>query len=275
MKTVQDILDSSLKAVCNQRPKHEVEQWIAWNLNLEPLDLYLFFDRIIDRNTILSIQKGVPRLAQGEPLAYIIGRKCFYGYEFIVSRDVLIPRPETELLVEEAVKLCQKKKTGTIFDIGTGSGCIGLTVKKLFPSWHCILSDISSKALEIAKKNAEAHNLTVEFLEGSFFQPFKGKKASCIIANPPYLSSLEWQEADRTVRDYEPKTALCSGPLGTESYQALFQDARSYLDPNGVLIVEIGDAEKITQIASQYMFSCRTLNDLSNQPRILIASPEI
>jgi release factor glutamine methyltransferase len=252
MKTVGDVLRLSLSHVQKHqgRPRHEVEEWIASILGLKRLDLYLQFDRPLEDNEIDLIRPGIQRLAADEPLAHILKLAPFYGFDFVVSKDVLIPRPETEILIDEARKFLQiQEKPGVIFDVCTGSGCIGICLKKLFPDWHVVLSDISPLAISLARQNAERLGVDVEIIQGSLLEPFGSRKANCIICNPPYLSSSEWRTLDLSVKDYEPRLALEAGPTGLECYTALFSTLPSFLEAPAIAIFEIGHQQKADVLA--------------------------
>ncbi len=258
MKTVGEIVRLSVDYVRKKqgRPRREVEEWIAHCLGLRRLDLYLMFDRPVEDAELAAIRSGMARLGAGEPLAYLMGTTFFYGLEFEVSPDVLIPRVDTEILVD-VVRSCiaSREQPGTIFDVCTGSGCIGLALKTLFPRWHVVLSDSSEQALVIAKNNARRLGVDVELLHGDLLEPFSGRSAEIIVANPPYLSSAEWFALDRSVQSYEPRGALEAGPNGIELYQRLFGDVPKYLCANGLCAVEIGASQGAEVLAMASSFA--------------------
>jgi release factor glutamine methyltransferase len=154
-----------------------------------------------------------------------------------VNRDVLIPRPETEILVDTILKEIGARSL-EIWDLCTGSGCIGIALKKRRPDCHVILADISAKALEVAKKNAAG--VEVEIVQGDLLAPFQGRKADVLVCNPPYISEKEYIELDREVRDWEPKQALVAGPTGYEFYERLARELPPYLKPGAKVYFEIG-----------------------------------
>ena len=273
MKSIGEILRLSADYVQKKagRPRHEVEGWIAHALGVRRLDLYLLYDRPLEEQELDTIRSGVARLAMGEPLAYITGFAPFYGLEFAVSPDVLIPRPETETLVNVAKGfLSARPSPGTIVDVCTGSGCVGLTLKTLFPAWHVVVSDISEKALSVAQDNAQRLNLDVEIIQGNLLSSFSGRTAEVIVSNPPYLSSSEWRTLDPSVRNFEPQLALEAGPNGTEVYQSLFHALPSHLSSKGFCAVEIGDsqADAIVSLATVYGTPFRT-QDLAGRDRVV------
>lgn len=256
--------------VRGQRPRHEVEEWIAWNVGIRRLDLYLHSSSPVNPVHLSNIEAGLARLAQAEPLCYLTKEAPFFGCMFHVTPDVLIPRPETETLVEAAASFLSEQQPGHLFDICTGSGCIGLTLKKLFPDWHVILSDISAAALEVAKKNAKDLALDVEFIQGHLLEALPGK-AVCIVANPPYLSDADMQVLDKSVLDYEPKLALHGGHQGTEMISQIFTSLPSHLSSLGRCFVEIGaaQADAVIDLAKQTDLSPILLRDIEHRPRVI------
>jgi release factor glutamine methyltransferase len=273
MKTLGEILRLSVDHVLKKggRPRREVEEWIAHTLGLKRLDLYLMFDRPLEEVELASIRQGIARLAAGEPLAYILGIAPFYGRDFIVTPDVLIPRPETEVLVSVAKDyLASQPAPGTLVDVCTGSGCIGLTLKALFPSWHVVLSDISEKALAVAKRNAQRFGLDVEFLQGDLLRPFSGRVAQCVVCNPPYLSSAEWKDLDQSVAAFEPRVALEAGPSGIERYKQLFSELGTALASKGLLAVEIGATQGHAVLSLEQPLGTSSLvQDLAGHDRVV------
>ncbi|HEY3779991.1 MAG TPA: peptide chain release factor N(5)-glutamine methyltransferase [Fimbriimonadaceae bacterium] len=178
------------------------------------------------------------RLA-GEPLAYILGEREFYGRMFKVSPAVLIPRQDTETLIEAWFTLEEKlPHEAKVLDLGTGSGCIGITLKLERPSLDVTLSDISKPALETATSNAADLRARVGLVESDTFQAFSNEKFDAIVTNPPYIGVHE--VLDREVRDFEPKNALFSGETGLEMYDKLADEAKAHLNTGGIFIAEVG-----------------------------------
>lgn len=276
MKTVGEVLKLSLEHVRQKggRPRHEVEWFLASVLGISRLNMYLLLDKPLDENELSTIRIGISRLSRGDPLAYIQESFSFYKDEFIVSPKVLIPRPETEILVDTtALFLKNQKSPGILFDICTGSGCVGLSLKKLFPDWHVILSDISIEALSVAKKNAHQLQKDVECVCGDLFAPLQGRKAHCIVANPPYLSSAEWEDLDFSVKNHEPKIALVAGKSGLEWYQRFFLEVFEFLhEGGGAFFVEIGSTqgESVAALALAAGFpNVVTTKDLAGRDRVV------
>jgi release factor glutamine methyltransferase len=167
----------------------------------------------------------------------------FYGLKLKVTTDVLIPRPETEILVDKIAKSLTDVKGKRLLDLCTGSGCIGLALKKKFPSLQGSLSDLSSKALDVAKENSKINDVQVEFFQGDLFEPLALQKFDYIICNPPYISESEYADLSKEVRDFEPKEALLAGPSGLEFYQRLSRELPSHLNPGGKVWLEIGASQ--------------------------------
>lgn len=182
------------------------------------------------------------RLEQGEPLAYILGKVSFYGIELKVTKDVLIPRLETELLAEKvAAHIAQgEKKEGRLLDLCAGSGAIGLSIKHRFPYIDVTLADFSSEALNVAQENALSNGLKVSFVQGDLLAPLVGRSFDYIVSNPPYIEEEAYERLERSVRDYEPKIALVAPEKGLHFYRRIAEEGKGFLRPGGALFLEIG-----------------------------------
>lgn len=218
-----------------------------------------------------DLKKNIERLNKGEPVQYIIGNVNFYGNIFSVNKNVLIPRFETEELVEKTIKYIKDlfKDKIDIVDLGTGSGCIAVTLKK---ELMCEVDavDISSKALEVAKKNAKNHNVNVNFIEGDMLKPLD-KKYDVIISNPPYIAYNE--KIMDIVKNNEPYIALYANDNGMYYYKEIIKDASSYLKDKFIIAFEIGcmQGQELKEYAKTY-FKNAIINiekDLSNKDRFL------
>jgi release factor glutamine methyltransferase len=187
-------------------------------------------------------QEFLDSRAQGEPAQYITGRQDFYGLEFEVTPAVLIPRPETELLIEAVLKLVGASQTVSFCDVGTGSGCIAITLLTQLPLAHGIAVDVSASALEVAKRNAARHKVTdrVEFVLSDCFASVPQQTFDLIVSNPPYVAEDAVATLQREVRDFEPRVALTSGADGLDVIRRLVVDAQRYLKASGHLLFEIG-----------------------------------
>ena len=196
----------------------------------------------ISVNVINSIHSMAKRRAEREPLAYITGLKEFYGLEFSVNKSVLIPRPETELLVDQAIYFAPQKSD--FLDICTGSGAVAVSVKYNRPDLSVWASDISADALVCARLNAE--NIVsgkIEFKESDVFSAFAGRKFSLITANPPYIAESE-KDSLETELSFEPQQALFADDSGMNIIKTIISDAKEYLTDNGILLIEIGASQK-------------------------------
>ncbi len=223
-----------------ESPRKDVERLIAHVLKIKRLEVYLQHDRPLLENELVCIREGLRRLAKHEPIQYIEGEVAFHNALFLVNQNVLIPRPETELLVEMAVS---HKETGSILDMCTGSGCIGISVKKALPQAHVVLADISKAALDIAYKNMIKNKVNVEIIESDLFANLSGRRFDLIVCNPPYISTTEYEALDPSVIRYEPQLALLSGPSGLEVYEKIAAEARKYMYPEARLLLEIGASQ--------------------------------
>jgi release factor glutamine methyltransferase len=184
------------------------------------------------------MSKDIKNLEIEMPRAYVEGSVLFHDLNIKVSKDCLIPRMETEILVERALK--RLPLSGDVLDLCTGSGAIGLSIKKLRPGLKVTLADISTKALLLAKQNAIENAIDVEIVEGDFLEPFKGRLFDAIICNPPYVSQSEYNDLDPLVKNFEPHLALVGGKDGLKFYKKLAKEALSVLKDGGVLCLEIG-----------------------------------
>jgi len=243
MKTVGEILMMSaqfLKERNCPRYRRDAEDLIAHALRLKRIDLYTLHDRPVQEQELELLRLFLKRAGKGEPVEYILGEVFFYDCRIAVGPGVLIPRPETEILVDQACKMLRKSKEMTVWDLCTGSGCIGVAVKKSCPHLRVSLSDFSGKALEFASLNAKNNAVDVEILNGDLLIPFAGRKADVVFCNPPYISSKEFLALDPSVRDFEPKEALVGGEDGLFFYRSLARALPEHLNPRAKVFFEIG-----------------------------------
>jgi release factor glutamine methyltransferase len=224
------------KGVVNARL--EAEWLLCAALGLDRVGLYLNYDKPLTEAELANFRILVSRRGRREPLQHILGNQEFYCREYEVTADVLIPRHDTETLIAEALRLYQD--ANTVLDIGTGSGCIAVTLKCELPNAVVTATDISEAALSVARRNASHHGVAIEFLHGSLFVPVAGRRFDLIVSNPPYIPTQDIETLEREVRDYDPRTALDGGTDGLDVYRSLIPDAIEHLYPGGWLIVEIG-----------------------------------
>lgn len=222
-------------------PRLDAEVLLAHILGVQRIALYTRFDELANDEVRNRYRQLVKQRVEGCPVAYLVGFKEFYNLRFNVTPAVLIPRPETELLVLEAIRLAKPHSTPRIVDVGTGSGAVALTLAKHLPQARMTTIDISPEALEVAKKNAEQHKLTsVRFLQGDLLQPVANEKFDLVVSNPPYIDSEVVKQLPITVKNFEPKLALDGGPGGTALIERLATEAKTVLEPGGHLLLEIG-----------------------------------
>jgi release factor glutamine methyltransferase len=212
----------------------------------------------------------IKRRATGEPLAYIIGRRDFWSLRLMVTPAVLVPRPETELLVERALALRQEE-FGRVVDLGTGSGAIALTLASERPGWQVAATDVSEEALAIARSNAESLDLKrVQFLRGSWFEPLVGRTFDLIVSNPPYVAENDRAMQDPALR-HEPRGALTPGGDGMGSLRAIIAAAPDHLERDGWLLLEHGSdqaAEVTRELVARGLRHVRSHRDLAGHERM-------
>lgn len=245
MKSILDVLTLSsayLKDRGIENPRRQAEDLISDALDITRVDLYVNYDRPLTDAELDLCRTRLARRAKGEPLAYIHGEVTFYGCQLLVNKNVLIPRPETEILVDKIVsQLTGHDLQGKVlWDICCGSGCLGIALQKRFPDLRVILSDLSPEALAIAKQNAERNEVSAEFRQGDLLEPFKEEKADYFVCNPPYIAEHEFSGLDKEVSQHEPKIALVSGPTGLEIYRRLAHDLPTHLSSKAKGWFEIG-----------------------------------
>ena len=240
------------------------------------INLYAQMDQQIPEEIATDYLEGIHKMELGQPLGYVLGYEWFYGYDFIVNEDVLIPRPETEELVGLVLQLYDdhfSEKEVTVFDVATGSGAIGITLDKEEKNMKVFASDISQEALEVAKKNNEHLNADVQFYQGSMLDPFIEKDMHCdiLVCNPPYIPQEEDMEA--SVVDYEPHVALFGGDDGLRFYRELFEKADQVLNEGAILAFEMGydQGQSLKELARQYFPNAKIMvhKDMSQKDRML------
>ncbi len=217
----------------------------------------------------------VGRRLDGVPLAYLTGKKEFWSIPFEVSPSVLVPRPETEVLVEKVLGLATREDE-SILDVGTGSGCIAVALAKELPRARIQAVDISERALRVARRNAALHKAGhIQFHRCSLFSAFRGTgvRFDFIVSNPPYISRGEWDGLPPEVRDFEPRRALLAGESGLELIERLIRRAGTFLRPGGYLIFEIGDGQRdrVLSLFGKRWTEIETAWDLAGQPRVITA----
>lgn len=262
MKSIGELIplsSSFLQQKGLKEPRRQVEELLAFTLGLKRIDLYLQYDRPVEENELGIFREALRRMAKHEPFEYIIGEVEFYGCKIKVNPSVLIPRPETEILVDLLVKKLKSEdlQGKVLWDLCTGSGCIAIALKKVFPSLTVVASDLSREALKVARENAERNEIQIDFREGDLLIPFQGQKANYIVSNPPYISENEYLGLDPSVALFEPKMALVGGKNGAEFYERLASGLFSHLNEGGEAFFEIGSTQKelLTKIFSTHSWT--------------------
>ena len=258
-------------------PRLSAELLMAEVLGCSRMDLVLEKGRAVDDGDAARIEALVSRRAKGEPVAYILGRKEFYGLDFFVTPDVLIPRPETEHIVEQVESLYPVDEPLRFADLGTGSGILAVTIATLFPRATCMAMDKSSAALEVARRNGSRHGVAgrIEFVEGDFTRPLPSGPFDLVVSNPPYVTEEEFAKASREVTSFEPTEALVSGQDGLDHFRAMLGHVSGALRSGGRFLVEIGcgqgDAVKfITSREFPEFGTVSLLKDLAGHDRVVL-----
>ncbi len=252
-----------------ENPKLNAEQIISHVLDVKRLELYLHSSDIISEDEIKEIQSLIDRRRKGEPLQYILGETEFYGYRIFINKNVLIPRPETELLVEKIINKNQEVKS--ILEIGTGSGAIAIALAKNLNLDRIDAIDIFEEALKLARKNAKENSVEINFYQSDIFENIEGK-FDIIVSNPPYISGKEYEKFPAEIKNYEPINALLASEDGLIFYKKILEKAKEYLTKSGFIYFEIGydQAEMIKEIAKKNGFDkANVFKDLNDFDRIM------
>ncbi len=252
--------------------RHNIELILSFVLNCERMYLYLNYDKPLSNNELKSIKELVLRKAKREPIQYIIGHTHFLNHTIKVNNSVLIPRPETELLVEYIFKNFEKNQELQILDIGTGSGCISIALGSYFANSSITSLDISAEAINLARINANENNINnIQFVQCDILKNIPTSKYDIIVSNPPYISLDEYKLCEPEVKLFEPQIALCDGGDGLIFYKRYNDIFNLILNENGKFFLEIS-YEQNTLIRN--IFNCSYLfniyNDFSNIPRYVV-----
>lgn len=239
---VSSALKFLIKALTQKLPedraKREALEILAHLLRVSPLNVWLKLEEEVPDETLNHI---LCRRLTGEPLPYILGIAYFFGRPFYVEKEVLIPRPETEVLIEHFLEVAPPQ--GVILDLGIGSGILAITILLERPNYIAFGVDISKESLKVAQRNANLHGVSsrLYLILGDAFKPFKEKPLfTAIVSNPPYISEREFETLDEEVRLYEPRIALVSGKTGLEFYELILQHGPKLLQEGGFILVELG-----------------------------------
>lgn len=232
--------------------KNEVRLLLSTILNINSLELNLHLEDKVDEEKKNKFYDAIARLNNGEPLQYILSNANFYGYDYYVNKNVLIPRFETEELVYQTLEYLKNiKPNAKVLDLCAGSGCIGLTLKQELNTLDVTMSDISREALEVTKINKDKYNVNCRIIESDLFENITGK-FDCIISNPPYISRDE--EVMELVKNNEPELALYADNNGLAIYERIFKEAKHYLNESYLLALELNSnkSQEIYNLAEKY-----------------------
>ncbi len=258
-------------------PRLTGELLLACTLEIKRLDLYLQHDRPLGKKELLNFKTLIKKRVEHQPLAYIVGEKGFYDSDFQVTKDVLIPRPDTETIVEQAlVILNQNNRPCNVLELGTGSGAIIISIAKEIADSYYFASDLSFSALEVAKKNAlKIVENKILFVASNWFAAFHKKLCfDLIISNPPYIPSNDIAQLAPEIREFEPMLALDGGKDGLDSFKIILKNADTYLVPGGVILLEMGfdQNEGLINIVNRYSHykSIKFIKDLAGHNRVAV-----
>ena len=275
----QEVLElgsKNLKITKNKNSKLESELLLSKVVNKTREHILINLRNEISKIQIKKFEKYLFRRKKKEPIAYILGFKHFWKYEFVVDSSVLIPRPDTETLIEEALKILKPNESKKILDIGTGSGCIIISLLKERPKCIAAALDISKKAIKIAKTNAKLHHLKnkIEFINIDI-DKYESNKYDLILSNPPYVKNISLNRLDYDIRFHEPKLALSGGIDGFSEIIKVIKKSNKLLKNNGKLLIEIGHeqrAQTIMLLKKNGFFINKTVKDLSGKDRCIVST---
>jgi release factor glutamine methyltransferase len=269
LKEAVELATTTLNSV-SDNAKLDAQLLICHVCNIEQTKFIAHPELVLSDHQIELFNSAVNRRTQGEPLAYITGTKEFWSLEFIVNKDVLIPRPETELLVEFTLKAISEIDTPRILDLGTGSGAIAISLAKQRNDCLITATDISLQALNVAKNNAKRHGTKITFAQSNWYENLIKEKFDVIVCNPPYIA-IDDVNLEKYVCQYEPNSALISKNDGLQDLELVIAGAVKYLSSAGNLAVEHGfkQAEKVQSLFNQHGFDLvQTHKDLAEQERM-------
>lgn len=261
-------------------PRVVTEKLLAHTFGCERMRLYMEVDRPASKEELATLRSLVQRAAKHEPLQYLFGVETFFTRAFEVGRETLIPRPCTETLVECVLHECKQRgreEAWRIADIGTGTGCIAISIALGLPNASVVATDVEASVLDLARRNADRHGVgeRFEFRAGSLYEPFaRDEMFDLIVSNPPYIPDDEWDAVEANVKDYEPARALRGGADGLQFVRPIIEGARARLNPEGLLAVEIAakTRDAVIELARRAGFSeVEVMNDHEGLPRVLIA----
>lgn len=277
--TIKELLNQAVIMLKNENidaPKNKARMLLQATLKKSREYLMIYDNKEVENIDRDRYIKNVKRLILGEPLQYITGIQEFMKLNFLVTKDVLIPRPDTEILVEEVIRKAENISNPVILDLCTGSGAIAVSLAKYIKNVHICAVDISSKALEIAKKNAELNGVknNIEFIESNLFDKIKERKFDIIVSNPPYIETETIKTLSKDVQS-EPKIALDGGKDGLDFYRKIADSGSKYLNRQGYICLEIGYNQRIAvrqilENRKRYV-NINCIKDLCGNDRVITA----
>lgn len=277
--TVKRVLDWTIQHLSNHgcdSPRLDSEILLAHARGCQRIELYTRYEDVLSDGERTTMRDLVQRRANSEPVAYLVGRREFFGLDMRVTPDVLIPRPDTEMLVIEVLDVAKKFAAPRILDLGSGSGCIAIAIAVNNRTSNLMASDISTAALSVARQNADDHDVAghIEFIHSDLFTEIEGQaKFDMIVSNPPYVTQSELAGLQPDVRLHEPVLALDGGQDGLDVIRRIVADAASYLTDGGTLLLEIdsSQAQAVTEIirSTQSYSEVSLRNDLAGRARVI------
>ena len=257
-----------------ESPKQEIEWLLCDLLEYKRIDLYINFENQIKKAQLNKLKSWIKRRVDREPLQYITGKTEFYGLKFKINRKVLIPRPETERLVEIALNSIKEIIEPEILEVGAGSGCISIAISSEEPKAKIVSLEVSKDAILLAEENANINNINnINFIEMDFLKDLPKGKFDVILSNPPYISELEISTLMPEVKNYEPKIALTDYGDGLIFYRRFADIAKFLLKPSGLIILEVGLGEHPAKVVNLFKESgyekIELIKDFNNDQRIL------
>ena len=279
MQNINNILNIGCKLLKNsliKSPKLDSEILLSHVLNKNLKEMILDYDFRAKDNDVKKFRSLINRRMTGEPIAYILRNKEFWKYNLYVDQNVLIPRPDTEIIIEEILKIFKKNHKKSVLDIGTGSGCIIISLAKELPKIYGTAIDISKKAINVAKFNAKMHQLKnrIKFYNSSVDNFFKGKY-DLIVSNPPYINDFKIKYLEKDIVGFEPPVSLKGGQDGASVLNKVIKKSSSLIKIGGKLVLEIGYNQKyiVMDLLTKKKFHInKIVKDYSNNDRCIIAT---
>lgn len=271
-QSIQEVLDRTSSFLEKHQQEIYIAQWLLRErFDISPMDIVMNKKKLTPEN-LKQLEEDLARIAKDYPAQYVVGHAWFYGRSFKVDERVLIPRPETEEMVDLILKN-HVFEGQDVLDIGTGSGIIAVSLKAERPTWHVTASDISQDALDLASENARNLGVDLDFVKSDLFSNLNDEKYDLIVSNPPYISHSEWEIMGHSVRKYEPQLALFAESDGLAIYERLAQELAFHLNEKGQVYLEIGYAQglSVSRVMQKAFPQAKieVMQDLSGKDRII------